>query len=45
MQGTVEFHHEIADAVLPQPDPVFDDTAALDAASSPRKVRGGIPYQ
>src|SRR5438876_7145790 len=32
MQGTTEFHHEIADAVLPQPDPVFDDTAALDAA-------------
>ena len=32
MQGTAEFHHEIADAVLPQPDPVFDDTAALDAA-------------
>ena len=32
MQGTTEFHHEIADAVLPQPDPVFDDAAALDAA-------------
>ena len=32
MQGTAEFHHEIADAVLPQPDPVFDDTTALDAA-------------
>jgi hypothetical protein len=32
MQGTAEFHHEIADAVLPQPDPVFDDAAALDAA-------------
>jgi hypothetical protein len=31
MQGTPEFHHEIADAVLPQPDPVFDDAAALDA--------------
>ena len=31
MQGTAEFHHEIADAVLPQPDPVFDDAAALDA--------------
>jgi hypothetical protein len=24
MQGTAEFHHEIADAVLPQPDPVFE---------------------
>ena len=31
MQGTAEFHHEIADALLPQPDPVFDDAAALDA--------------
>jgi hypothetical protein len=31
MQGTAQFHHEIADAVLPQPDPVFDDAAALDA--------------
>jgi hypothetical protein len=30
MQGTAEFHHEIADAVLPQPDPVFDNAAALD---------------
>ena len=34
MQGTTEFHHEIADAVLPQPDPVFDDAAALDAVVS-----------
>src|SRR5712692_2007313 len=32
MQGTAEFHHEIADTVLPQSDPVFDDAAALDAA-------------
>jgi hypothetical protein len=32
MQGTAEFHHEIPDALLPQPDPVFDDAAALDAA-------------
>jgi hypothetical protein len=32
MQGTAEFHHEIADAVLPQPHPVFDDPTALDAA-------------
>ena len=31
MQGTAQFHHEIADAVLPQPDAVFDDAAALDA--------------
>ena len=32
MQGTAEFHHEIPNALLPQPDPVFDDAAALDAA-------------
>jgi hypothetical protein len=32
VQGTTDFHHEIADALLPQADPVFDDAAALDAA-------------
>src|SRR5712691_6950239 len=32
MQGTTDFHHEIADAVLPQPDAVFHDAAAFDAA-------------
>ena len=32
MQGTAEFHHEIADALLPQADPVFDDATALDTA-------------
>src|SRR6266849_3080050 len=32
VQGTTEFHHEIADPVFPQPDPVFHDAAALDAA-------------
>ena len=32
MQGTAEFHHEIADAVLPQADPVLHDAAALDTA-------------
>jgi hypothetical protein len=32
MQGTAEFHHEITNTVLPQPDPVFDDTTALDTA-------------
>src|SRR2546422_11206960 len=31
MQGTTEFHHHIADAVLPQPDAVFHDAAAPDA--------------
>jgi hypothetical protein len=32
MQGTADFHHDITDALLPQADPVFDDTATLDAA-------------
>src|SRR6266487_3501116 len=30
VQGTTEFHHEIADTLLPQADPVFNDAAALD---------------
>jgi NAD(P)-dependent dehydrogenase (short-subunit alcohol dehydrogenase family) len=30
VQGTAEFHHQIADACLPQADAVFDDTATLD---------------
>jgi hypothetical protein len=32
MQGTAQFHHEITDTLLPQPDPVFDDVTALDTA-------------
>ena len=32
MQGTAEFHHEIADALLPQADAVFDNAATFDAA-------------
>jgi hypothetical protein len=32
MQGTTYFHHEITNALLPQPDPVFRDAATLDAA-------------
>jgi hypothetical protein len=32
VQGTTEFHHEIADTLLPQADPVFHNAAALDAA-------------
>jgi hypothetical protein len=32
VQGTTEFHHEIADALLPHTDPVFHHTAALDTA-------------
>jgi hypothetical protein len=30
MQGTTEFHHQIADALLPEANPVFDDAATLD---------------
>src|SRR2546427_5862205 len=32
MQGTTDFHHDIADARLPQADPVFDDVTALHTA-------------
>src|SRR2546427_12863217 len=32
VQGTAEFHHAIADALLPQADPGFDDATALDTA-------------
>ena len=32
MQGTAEFHHEIAHALLPEAEPVFDNTTALDTA-------------
>src|SRR4051812_2649902 len=32
MQGTADFHHPIADALLPQVDPVFDHAATLDTA-------------
>ena len=30
MERTTDFHHEIADARLPQADPVFDDATAFD---------------
>jgi len=30
MQGTADFHHEIADTLLPEAAPVFDDTTTLD---------------
>jgi hypothetical protein len=30
MQRTTDFHYEIADVLLPQADPVFDDATALD---------------
>ena len=32
MQSTADLHHNIPDARLPQPDPVFDDATALDTA-------------
>ena len=32
VQGTAELHHEIADALLPQADPVFHNATTLDAA-------------
>ena len=32
VQSTAEFHDQIADAFLPQAEPVFDDAAALDTA-------------
>jgi len=32
MQGTAEFHDQIADAVLPQAEPIFDDATTLDTA-------------
>src|ERR1700730_11707394 len=30
MQSTADFHHQIANALLPQPNPIFDDATALD---------------
>src|SRR2546427_3074841 len=30
VQGTAEFHHQIADAFLPQTDPIFHDATTLD---------------
>jgi hypothetical protein len=32
VQGTAEFHHEIADTLLPQADPVLHNAAALHTA-------------
>src|SRR5713101_2676768 len=31
MQGTAQFHHEITDALLPEPDPVFHNATTLHA--------------
>src|ERR1700722_3017812 len=30
MQCTADFHYQITDAPLPQPNPIFDDATALD---------------
>jgi hypothetical protein len=30
MQRTADFHHQIADALLPQPNPILDDATTLD---------------
>jgi hypothetical protein len=30
MQRTADLHHQIADALLPQPNPILDDATALD---------------
>jgi hypothetical protein len=32
MEGTADVHHQIADALLPQPDPVFHNATAFDTA-------------
>jgi hypothetical protein len=32
VQGTAQFHHQIADTRLPQADPVFHNATTLDAA-------------
>jgi hypothetical protein len=45
VQGTAEFHHQIADALLPQPDPVFHHATALHATvdmlnAAPAMVQG-----
>jgi hypothetical protein len=32
MEGTADVHHQIADALLPQPDPVFHHATAFDTA-------------
>jgi choline dehydrogenase-like flavoprotein len=30
MQCTADFHHQVTDAPLPQPNPIFDDATVLD---------------
>jgi hypothetical protein len=49
MQGTAEFHHQIADARHPQAEPVCDDTTALatpvDRLDPQPAVREGLIRQ
>jgi hypothetical protein len=42
MQGTADFHHDITDTLLPQADPVFHDTAALDTAVDMRDPQPAV---
>jgi hypothetical protein len=42
VQGTAQFSHEIADALLPQPDPVFDDATAFDTAVDMRAAQPAV---
>ena len=47
MQGTADLHHHIADTLLPQAQPVFDNATALHATvdmldAEPPLVRGLI---
>jgi hypothetical protein len=32
MQGTAQFHHQIADTLLPQAAPIFHNATTLDTA-------------
>ena len=41
VQGTTEFHHQIADAFLPQTDPVFHNATTLHTALSQSWSLGG----
>ena len=46
VQGTAQFHHQIADVLLPQADPVCDEATALHTAVDMRDlspVDGAVP--
>src|SRR6266850_32139 len=42
VQGPTDVHHDIADALRPQPDPVFDDATALATAVDMLKAQSAI---